>query len=247
MGFLKKVERHGRFRVVYVDYKRSEARRSLLVPFSAVSDLVGDEQEQEALPTHLACNEAVANFGQMLTDMLKGIVHSIEEVTMIPKDLNIEIVTCLKEMNDVSVVKKDGLTHAIFRVTLANKEEYAIDLTGAQYGHQKECLPWQHYTTSRVERIVEIQPSGAIRIWLEDDTLKKGFLTSAVQPLKDKSAKELGVAVERWAHYGGDVNVLLASPEGVFEAKRRSLLETVKNTMEFCRNYDIEHGSWLLR
>lgn len=71
-AYFKRIEKRGRYRVVFLDMKKQSSRNTLLVPFSTVTDLVPDRWEQEAFLAHLACNEVIAKFGPVLTDMLKG-------------------------------------------------------------------------------------------------------------------------------------------------------------------------------
>ena len=70
--YLEKIEKYGTSWVVYIDKKKSDASKTLLTPFSTVTDLISDVREQEALLTHLSCSEAVAKLGPMLKGMLKG-------------------------------------------------------------------------------------------------------------------------------------------------------------------------------
>ena len=70
--YFRKIERHGRHCVVFVDEEKTETRKTLLVPFSTVINATSDPQVQEAVMMHLSCNNAVANFGAFLVEMLKG-------------------------------------------------------------------------------------------------------------------------------------------------------------------------------
>lgn len=71
-AYFKRIERHGLYRVVFLDLEKISSRKSLLVPFSAFTDLVPDQCGQEAFLGHLACNEVVPKCSPMLTEMLKG-------------------------------------------------------------------------------------------------------------------------------------------------------------------------------
>ncbi|KAL8694685.1 MAG: hypothetical protein Q9218_000696 [Villophora microphyllina] len=238
-AYFDKIERHGRFRLVYIDQEKSNARKTLLIPFTNITNFISDPHEQEAFLTHLSCNEAIARFGPMFAEMLKGIVISIEEITVIPKDLNIEIVLCQERVSNHRIVRKDGITHTILRVTLVNEEQYAIDFSGAQYGFHQECLPWYEYTAARVDRIVEIQAFGATQEWLAADTLKKGHPTDKVQLLRIDFANELRRSVKHWTDRQGSVDALLALPEQEYTEKRKSLLKVVKTLVELKRDLQI--------
>ncbi|KAK3174430.1 hypothetical protein OEA41_001676 [Lepraria neglecta] len=53
--------------------------------------------------------------------------------------------------------------HAIIHITLKNSETYAVDITGAQYGHYDSVIPWDLYAESQVDSIQEVQPLGSIK------------------------------------------------------------------------------------
>ena len=74
-AYFKNIDSYGSIRAVYVDQKKSDERKTLLVPFSTVTDLVSDKKEQEAYLSHLKCNEAIARFGPLLAGRLKGTAH----------------------------------------------------------------------------------------------------------------------------------------------------------------------------
>lgn len=72
-GYFKKIECYGTIRAVYLDEEKSKKRKTLLVPFSTVTDLVSDKKEQEAYLSYLNCSGPVARFGPLLAARLKGI------------------------------------------------------------------------------------------------------------------------------------------------------------------------------
>lgn len=71
-AYFKKIERHGHYCVVFLDLERSNGRKNLLVPFSTVTEVTSDVYEQEAMLTHLSCNDGIARYGPILAGMLKG-------------------------------------------------------------------------------------------------------------------------------------------------------------------------------
>lgn len=71
-GYFENIDRHGQYRVVFLNQAKSNARKTMLVPFSTVTDLVSDQGEQEAFLTHLSCREAIAKFGPLLAGTLRG-------------------------------------------------------------------------------------------------------------------------------------------------------------------------------
>lgn len=164
---------------------------------------------------------------------------SIEEITVIPKDLKIEIVQSRDQINNVDVVEKNGILHTIFRVTLQNRECYALDLTGAQYGYRQECLSWQRYTENRVSKIIAVQPFGATKEWLAAHTLKKGYPNDKVQSLSIDFMNELQRSLQLWTSREGGIGALLVSPEQEYQEKRASMLKFVQLVMELKRDMTV--------
>ena len=263
-AYFRSVERHGPYRVVYLEEERSNIRNTMLVPFSTVTELVSDRKEQEAILSHLSCNEAVAKFGPMLANMIKGMAYpyisggmikiplcslnlgiklGVEEVTAKPKNSKIEILLGQKAINGLPAVRKDGMHHTIFRISLTNNEPYAVDLTGAQYGYQEDCLPWHYYVATRVDEIIETRPFGHTKTWLEDATSKQPRPNQVAQRLKTYFLEELRRSLQVWEAQAVSVGTLLGLPQAEYEAKRVSLLETVKTFMNFSREDSLRQGA----
>lgn len=166
---------------------------------------------------------------------------------MVPKNLKIEILQSQGKISNIDAVRKDGMHHIIFRVTLTNGEQYAVDLAGAQYGYHKECLTWQDYSTSRIEKVIEIGALGATKKALADDTEKKGYPANRVQELNISFAKEMWLCVQIWTRQEGSLDAMLALPEKYHMAKRTSLLELVERFVTLSRQDSIRQGSWCRR
>lgn len=170
----------------------------------------------------------------------------MEEVTVVPKNLKFEIVVFQGVINEISV-RKDGMHHTILRVTLLNNEQYAIDLTGAQYGYHQECLPWQTYITTRVEIIVEIQALGAAKQFLANnarDYVKNGSMAERLESIDFFFARELELCIKSWTLGHESVGSLLAAPQDEYESKKKSLLEMVTKAMEVSRANNLRDRRW---
>ncbi|KAL8830991.1 MAG: hypothetical protein Q9191_001119 [Dirinaria sp. TL-2023a] len=243
-AYFKKIERHERYCVVFLDEEKSETRKNLIVPFSTVVDATSNQQEQEAILMHNSCNDAVAIFGPYLVEILKGNLLSLEEITVIPKDLRIEILVSQKYLGIAPGVRKDGWHHTILRVTLTNNEQFAVDLTGAQYGHYQECLPWQDYVTTRVEEIIQIGAYGAAKQMLAEVAEERGNPTKWAHSLNLSFSKELRLSLEIWNRHGENFDTLLASPEVQYQPKKKRMLGLVKGLMEYSREESVKQGSW---
>lgn len=54
-------------------------------------------------------------------------------------------------------------------ITLKDKTKWAIDLAGAQYGHQENLMPWGKYKEEKVGSIMNASHFGSsIRGWFSD-------------------------------------------------------------------------------
>ena len=173
-----------------------------------------------------------------------GILLLIEEVIVTAKNLNIAIVLGKKDVNNHPVFQKDGWRHRIFRVTLTSQEQYAVDLTGAQYGYHEECLPWEDYVTARVDRIIEINHFGATEKWLAEDTPKCPYPASLVRSMSLSFFNEMEGCIKVWEGCQGSVSALLALPEEEYAAKKVSFLDFIKTYMNYAREECIRQGFW---
>ena len=163
---------------------------------------------------------------------------------MTVKNPNLEIVLGQTHIGNRLVLRKDGMHHKLLRVTLTSHDQYAVDLTGAQYGHHEECLPWPDYVTARVDQIIEVQPLGATKTWLAKKALELPYPSSLVESLGISFLDELRLCIRFWEGRGGSVSALLALPEQQYEAKKVSFLEFVMTSMKLSREDSIKNGSW---
>lgn len=163
---------------------------------------------------------------------------------VIPKNSVIEILPSQGKINNIDAVRKDGTHHTILRVTLNNSEQYAIDLTGAQYGHQHECLNWQDYIAARVEKIVQVDAFGIAKRWLADNAQERGYPWNRVQELNNYFVKEVQLLLGLWTRQGGSIDALLASQDKEYEEKKDALIRRVKGGMELARKDSIRDALW---
>ena len=172
------------------------------------------------------------------------IVLLIEDVTVTPKNLNLEIVLGEKNVDNNLVFRKDGMHHNIFRITLTSQDQYAVDLTGAQYGHHQDCVPWQDYVAARVDHIMEVNSFGATKRLLAETAFKPPHPRSLLKSLCTSFLGEMELCINLWESRGGSVNTMLALPEEQYFAKKVSFLEFIKTCMKRSREDSIKQGSW---
>ena len=56
----------------------------------------------------------------------------------------------------------------IIKVVLKNGEMYALDLTGAQFGHFDVISPWQTYVDCQIQHIEKVAPLGYSRTVIDN-------------------------------------------------------------------------------
>ena len=176
-----------------------------------------------------------------------GNFQMIQEVTVMTKNFNLEIVLGLKDIHNQLRRRKDGIRHTVFCVRLDDQHQYAIDLTGAQYGHHEECLPWKDYVTARVDQIVDVQPFGNTMVRIAQATLNLPYPESLVESMKNSFLAEIEVCIKIWEGLGESLNALLTLPEEQYVAKKMAFLGFVKNSLQSKREDNVRNGCWCLK
>ena len=171
-------------------------------------------------------------------------MSSIEEVTVRPKNSKTEILLSKGKPGGVNVVEKSGWNHTILRITLKNGERYAIDLTGAQYGHQENCVPWDESFATRVEQVVDVNAHGHAKEQIANEARTKNNPRNVLQDIGAYFANDLRLSIMMWEKDGEDMDMLLTLPDKEYEAKKRDLLRRVKRLMKKSRDESIRRGSW---
>jgi hypothetical protein len=81
-----------------------------------------------------------------------GLLRNVIEIVVMPKSSRRQLITIgLNGTPDFQDYR-----HILLRVELTGGEEYAIDLSGAQYGYYEPITPWNVYRDTRVANIVFI-------------------------------------------------------------------------------------------
>ena len=125
-----------------------------------------------------------------------------------------------------------------------DNEQFAVDITGAQYGHYQECLPLQDFVTTRVEEIIQVGDYGAAEQLLAELAEKRGNPTKWAHSLNLSFAKELRLSIEIWNNKGETLDALLALPETQYQQKKKSFLGLVKELMKYSWKESVKQGSW---
>ena len=159
---------------------------------------------------------------------IAGLCETIEEVRV--KVKNADRPVCHIQSDDVHKVIVAGL-HSVLRVSLKTGEQYAIDITAAQYGWARNSQPWKQFahryifeqcSTNKLGYTVE-EINEQMTKWGTKDfrTKKKCAALAAFQGLH--------LRVQDWMRKN-DLNPveLLKLPAQEFESKVVDLIKTTK-------------------
>ena len=141
---------------------------------------------------------------------------------------------------------KAGVPHAVLLATLANGNEYAIDLAGAQYGLSHPLMDWEHYEDEVVLTIEKITFLGP-RVLMQTANMVQYYEDGHVLPIlhqaedavfvgvaKARAAKHLNDAVGHWidGREEEDWAATLQLPKEEHEAARDDLLSCARKELD---------------
>ncbi len=131
--------------------------------------------------------------------------------------------------------------HAIIKVTLRNGEEYALDISSAQYGYYQPVVPWQQYHDTRIAAVETVRPFGRHRAtsrFLEKPKNGNG----GIKAVNEEIAEVVNKEVEEWQRRNVKVNRLIRLPEAMYKQKRDELLRRISRAIEDHRDALNEAG-----
>lgn len=136
----------------------------------------------------------------------------------------------------------EARAHTAFRVTLKNGEQYAIDLTGAQFGNYETIVPWELYAGSRVRRILQKGPLGSNKTRLEhrNNSQPQGWIFT--ERVVKAFQAQFETAVARWQSENLRLDVVMGLPAESYMSKRRALVEQVEEALQKCRDAGNQSG-----
>ena len=149
----------------------------------------------------------------------------INEVTHIVKGANY----LMKRIDSrTTFPTKDGVTylHNVIKGKMKNGEVYAVDFTGAQYGWRQMIMPWELYSSSRIEEVKKVSPFGYTKVL----TRMRSSMTEQaawVHQINEGFACNVEGAILLWEMRNGPVRDILRLPEPEFDTKLNHLLGTI--------------------
>ena len=162
----------------------------------------------------------------------------LEEVYFVPIISRFEIVTRYPDgLRDSNATYR----HCIIRITLKNGEEYALDISGAQYGFPQPLSPWKHYIDAHVQNIEDVKPLGYHRKQFKF-VRKPERGCNGVKTCDEEIAEVVNAAIEQWQKANGKLRDLLRLHEGMFIRKRGALFQFIEEKLDENRGILEEAG-----
>lgn len=127
--------------------------------------------------------------------------------------------------------------HQVLQVTLKNKEVYALDMTGAQYGWPlPTTMPWGTFLKERVEIVKEIRKFGetAQDLRVERAATNNEEILYYHQAM-DEMKQFFNMLLKQWQNNVSLLKDMLKLPEEDFQRKQASLFQFMNEKMAALR------------
>lgn len=120
--------------------------------------------------------------------------------------------------------------HVLFKITINEDEDYALDVTGAQFGFYDPVTPWATYQQNCIEILGKVRPLQHLRdshrLPSEDFSNKKGW-DATRKALNGQFAKIFGSATRSWQVQNEPFSAMLKQREETFRKKQGELLDCI--------------------
>ena len=158
-------------------------------------------------------------------DLDVGFTHEILEIQCWPKNQRIHLLKVLR-LNGVDCIDRTKWRHAVFKVTLKNSEQYALDVSCAQYGWSEPIMPWDIYERSRIQSITKTSEFGSAQKEFRYGYSDNGRLIHVQYGIMDEFGRTVDEVFDKyrlvvtfdWLRY----------PEDKFAAEKRALLRILR-------------------
>ena len=136
----------------------------------------------------------------------------------------------------------------VLKITVGNGEQYAIDMTGAQFGWTEAILHWNFYSASRIRPTAEgekVMSFGQTKTNLREFCLKAGRERERTYKIYEDFGKVLDGLFAQIEADGilPKISALVRLPEVDFKAQQEELLYTVRHHLERVKALFEEQGS----
>ncbi|KAK4951399.1 hypothetical protein LTR10_010373 [Elasticomyces elasticus] len=159
------------------------------------SPLSGDDLR--ALWTWCACSDALFTMNKMVESALKGFavrVIRLSRANRVPgvcsrvQEMRLAVDPSKNRIIMHGLRSQAELKHEVFCVTLRDGEQYALDLTGAQYGQYRPVMRWTTCMRVLDATLVETSPLGTA-VARREGVFRYLSETTAKGPIQDQSTR----------------------------------------------------------
>ena len=132
-----------------------------------------------------------------------------------------------------SAIDATDYKHTVLRVTMKNREKYALDMAGAQYGWYECVTPWHLYRDAKVRSIKEVCQFDATRAFCKTRAENMGGQRKRIENIKENFTKCLDETVVGWqSRKNISLSTMLRLPEAEFGKKQSSLIDDVNERLQ---------------
>lgn len=166
--------------------------------------------------------------------MVSGEVTKFQELYLEPKDSKVEItLLSLTGYRD----KNSEYNHAVIKLTLNNGDQYALDISGAQFGYRTPLVPWNQYFDTRVDSVAQTK-------YLGDHRRRSKFLVKpdedgngGMKTCNEEVAEVINAAIEKWQKKNIKLKDMLRLQDSAFFSKREEFLRSIEESIEAKRDW----------
>lgn len=153
------------------------------------------------------------------------LVLGSKEATLMHRSGRVVVVEPNGHKSDNSVSE-----HVLFKITINEDEEYALDVTSAQFGFYEPVIPWTSYQQTRAKTLGKVRPLKHLqeshRLPSKDFSKKKGWDTTR-KALNGQFARIFGSATKAWEQRNGALSATLKLREELFRQKQKGILDCI--------------------
>ena len=120
--------------------------------------------------------------------------------------------------------------HVVFRITINENEDYALDVTGSQFGFYDAVTPWASYQQNRIETLGRILPLNRLRdsqSMHSKNFSQKNKNGATTKALNHQSAETFSSALKSWEEKNGTFAAMLKLREDAFSKVQAELLDFI--------------------
>ena len=168
---------------------------------------------------------------------LSGLYKKVEEVLFDAKNPLLEVyrpgaTSIIHLLGGPPIdLRKPIMSHLILRISFKSGKDYAVDISGAQFGFHEPVLPWAEYESQRVHKIKATYPLGHQKQVLDNMMFPNASMMASFQNGK-AVGDEMDKVLDGWLRLE---NIKLAAimklgPQA-YEAKSGQVLEVLSESM----------------